>query len=109
MANGVKSRVKLPATAKVGEVITIKTLITHQMESGQRVDALGQTIPRSIIHRFTCSFEGETVVDVETGPGISNNPFFEFSVCVPRSGVFSFAWHDDDGSIYTASREIAVT
>lgn len=109
MATGVNSRVKLPKTAKPDEVITVKTLITHRMESGQRVDALGQTIPRSIIHRFTCSFEGEMVVDAELHPSISTNPFFEFRVRVPRSGVFSFAWYDDDGAVYTADAPVEVT
>lgn len=109
MASGVKSRVKLPKTAQAGEVITIKTLITHQMESGQRVDDVGAVIPRSIIHRFTCHFEGETVVDVNVQPAIATNPFFEFRARVPHAGVFSFAWYDDDGAIYTASHAIAVT
>lgn len=108
MATGVKSRVKLPKTAKAGDIITIKTLITHQMESGQRTDEAGRIIPRSIIHRFVCSFEGEAVVDVETGPDVATNPFFEFWARVPHSGVFSFAWHDDDGAIYTAQYGIEV-
>ncbi len=109
MAAGVKSRIKLPKTAVAGEVITIKTLITHLMESGQRKDEFGQAIERSIIHRFTCSFEGEMVVDIDIGSGVSNNPFFEFQARVLRSGVFSFEWHDDDGSVYTASQAITVT
>lgn len=109
MATGVKSRVKLPKTAAAGEVITIKTLITHRMESGQRIDEFGQVIPRSIIHRFTCEFGGEMVVNAELHPGISTNPFFEFNVRVERSGIFAFAWYDDDGAIYTATQGIEVT
>ncbi|MFA3916396.1 thiosulfate oxidation carrier complex protein SoxZ [Ruegeria hyattellae] len=108
MAAGVKTRVKLPKEVRAGEVVTIKTLITHRMESGQRLDAQGAPIPRAIIHRFHCTFEGETVVDLEIGPGISTNPFFEFQARVPGPGVFSFAWHDDDGAIYTDSRAISV-
>ncbi|NVO56726.1 thiosulfate oxidation carrier complex protein SoxZ [Rhodobacteraceae bacterium B1Z28] len=108
MATGVKTRVKLPKEVRAGDVITIKTLITHQMESGQRSDAQGVPIPRSIIHRFLCTFDGETVVDLDIGPGISTNPFFEFQAFIPGSGVFTFAWFDDDGSIYTDSRAISV-
>ncbi len=108
MATGVKSRVKLPKTAAAGEVITIKTLITHRMESGQRRDDAGAVIPRSIIHRFTCDFEGESVVDVQVHPGVSTNPFFAFRARVSHSGVFSFAWYDDDGAVYTDSKAIAV-
>lgn len=53
MAKGVKPRVKVPKKAQAGEAITIKTLISHTMESGQRKDKDGNTIPRSIINRFT--------------------------------------------------------
>lgn len=109
MASGVKSRVKLPKTAQAGDIITIKTLITHQMESGQRMNAHGTAIPRSIINRFTCHFDGDTVVDVEIQPAVATNPFFEFRARVPHAGIFSFAWYDDDGAIYTASQAIAVT
>lgn len=108
MASGVKTRVKLPKQARIGEVITIKTLITHRMESGQRLDSNGDQIPRSIIHRFLCEFEGEVVIDLDIGPGISTNPFFEFQAIVPGPGVFTFSWFDDDGAIYTDSRAIKV-
>lgn len=108
MATGVKTRVKLPKEARPGEVITIKTLITHRMESGQRLDPGGQPIPRSIIHRFLCEFEGEVVIDLDIGPGISTNPFFEFQAIVPGPGVFTFSWFDDDGAIYSDSRAISV-
>ncbi|HKL65684.1 MAG TPA: thiosulfate oxidation carrier complex protein SoxZ, partial [Roseovarius sp.] len=64
MADNVRPRVKAPRKAEPGEAVTIKTLISHPMESGQRKDADGNTIPRSIIHRFTCEFNGEMVVDV---------------------------------------------
>ncbi|MBL4767153.1 MAG: thiosulfate oxidation carrier complex protein SoxZ, partial [Rhodobacteraceae bacterium] len=53
MASGVKPRVKVPKTASAGVAITIKTLISHKMESGQRKDKDGNPIPRSIINRFT--------------------------------------------------------
>ncbi|WP_170335305.1 thiosulfate oxidation carrier complex protein SoxZ [Ruegeria arenilitoris] len=108
MASGVKTRVKLPKQARAGEVITIKTLISHRMESGHRLDPSGQPVPRSIIHRFLCTFEGETVIDLGIGPGISTNPFFKFQAIVPGPGVFTFAWFDDDGAIYTDSRSITV-
>ncbi|GFE52290.1 hypothetical protein So717_40430 [Roseobacter cerasinus] len=109
MATGVKSRVKLPKTARAGEVITIKTLITHRMESGQRINDDGTAIPRSIIHRFTCDFEGAQVVDVTLHPGVATNPFFEFRARVPRAGVFNFTWYDEDGAVYTDSKMISVT
>jgi len=108
MADGVKPRVKVPSSASAGEAITIKTLISHPMESGQRKDSDGNTIPRSIINHFTCTFNGETVIDVKMEPAISTNPYFEFEATVPESGTFEFTWQDDDGSTYTESKEITV-
>jgi len=108
MASGVKPRVKVPKSAAAGETITIKTLISHKMESGQRKDDDGNTIPRSIINRFTADFNGENVIDVAMEPAISTNPFFEFQAVVPEAGEFSFTWYDDDGSVYETSKKIAI-
>lgn len=108
MASGVKPRVKVPSSASAGETITIKTLISHQMESGQRKDSSGNIIPRSIINRFTCEFNGEMVIDVVLAPAISTNPYFEFDAKVPASGDFVFTWYDDDGSVYTDTKSITV-
>ncbi len=108
MAAGVKPRVKVPKSADAGEVITIKTLISHKMESGQRKDKEGNVIPRSIINRFTCEFNGEMVIDVTIEPAISTNPFFEFEAKVPESGEFTFTWYDDDGDVYTETKSITV-
>ncbi|SEL24147.1 thiosulfate oxidation carrier complex protein SoxZ [Roseovarius nanhaiticus] len=108
MAEGVKPRVKVPSKASAGEEIVIKTLISHKMESGQRKDGDGNVIPRSIINRFTCDFNGENVIDVKMEPAISTNPYMEFEAIVPESGEFTFTWYDDDGSVYTESKEITV-
>ncbi|MGR3495756.1 thiosulfate oxidation carrier complex protein SoxZ [Citreimonas sp.] len=108
MASGVRPRVKVPSSASAGEAVTIKTLISHQMESGQRKDSDGNTIPRSIINRFHVTFNDETVLDVKMEPAISTNPYFEFEAKVPESGTFQFTWYDDDGSVYEDSAEITV-
>jgi len=108
MASGVKPRVKVPKQAAAGEVITIKTLISHKMESGQRKDSDGNVIPRSIINRFTCDFNGENVIEVTLEPAISTNPYFEFEAVVPEAGEFTFTWYDDDGSVYDTSKKIAI-
>ncbi len=109
MASGVKPRVKVPKSADAGEVITIKTLISHKMESGQRKDGDGNIIPRSIINRFVCEFNGEVVIDVNIEPAISTNPFFEFEAKVPESGEFTFTWYDDDGDVYETTKSISVS
>ena len=108
MASGVKPRVKVPSKASAGETITLKTLISHPMESGQRKDSSGNVIPRSIIWRFTCDFNGENVIDVVLAPAISTNPYFEFDATVPEAGDFKFTWYDDDGSVYEETTSIAV-
>ena len=108
MASGVKPRVKVPKSAAAGEVVTIKTLISHKMESGQRKDGDGNVIPRSIINRFTCDFNGQNVIDVELFPAISTNPYFEFEATIPEAGDMKFTWYDDDGSVYETSKSIAV-
>ena len=109
MASGVKPRVKVPKTAAAGETITIKTLISHKMESGQRKDDDGNIIPRSIINRFTADFNGQNVIDVTLEPAISTNPFFEFDAVVPETGEFTFTWYDDDGDVYDTSKKITVS
>lgn len=108
MAKDVKPRVKVPKSASAGEAITIKTLISHNMESGQRKDGDGNLIPRSIINRFTCDFNGQNVIDVTLEPAISTNPYFEFQATVPEAGEFKFTWYDDDGSVYEESKSITI-
>ena len=108
MAADAKPRVKVPKTASAGEVITITTLISHEMESGQRKDGDGNPIPRSIINRFTCEFNGESVIDVTLEPAISTNPYFEFDATVPEAGEFKFTWYDDDGSVYEDAKSIEI-
>ena len=109
MAKGVKPRVKVPKSASAGEVVTIKTLISHKMESGQRKDGDGNIIPRSIINRFTCDFNGQNVIDVTLEPAISTNPYFQFEATVPEAGEFKFTWYDDDGSVYEEAKSIKVS
>jgi len=104
----VKPRVKVPKSASAGEVITIKTLISHPMESGQRKDKQGNLIPRRIINNFKCEFNGQPVFSCDIDPAISANPYFEFSAKVEESGTFVFTWVDDDGSVYTTEKAITV-
>lgn len=108
MAKDAKPRVKVPKSAKAGEVVTIKSLISHIMETGQRKDASGATIPRSIINRFTCDFNGVNVIDVAVEPAVSANPYFEFDARVDAAGAFTFTWYDDDGSVYTDTATIEI-
>ncbi|MDG1531193.1 MAG: thiosulfate oxidation carrier complex protein SoxZ [Paracoccaceae bacterium] len=108
MASNVKPRVKVPKMAAAGEVITIKTLISHKMESGQRKDSDGNVVPRSIINRFTADFNGQNVIDISIEPAVSTNPYFQFEAIVPEAGEFQFTWYDDDGSVYETAKKIAI-
>jgi sulfur-oxidizing protein SoxZ len=109
MADNVKPRVRVPSSASAGETVVIKTLISHPMESGQRKDSNGNVIPRSIINRFVCAYNGATVIDVTMEPAISTNPYFQFDAIVDATGTFEFKWYDDDGSIYEETADITVT
>ena len=106
----VKPRVKVPKKAKAGEVVTIKSLISHPMETGLRKDKkTGELIPRRIINRFEAAFNGEEVVNVVIEPAVSANPYFQFEMKVPESGTLAFKWTDDDGSVYEVEKKIAVS
>lgn len=103
-----RPRVRLPAEAKPGEIIEIKTLISHIMESGQRKDASGNPIPRHIINKFTASFNGKEFMSADWHPAISANPYQSFFFRASESGKFEFVWNDDDGSTYTATADFQV-
>ena len=108
MATTSTPRVRVPATAKPGELIEIKTLISHEMESGQRKDAAGAVIPRKIINKFTAAFNGKTVFEADWNPAISANPYQSFFYKAGESGEFTFTWKDDDGSDYVSKNKLTV-
>lgn len=104
-----KPRVKVPSSAKKGEVFTIKTVISHTMESGQRKDKDGKPIPRQIINKFVCTYNGKEVMTSEWHPAISANPYLEFACKATESGTLEFAWHDDNGEVYKTTSDISVS
>lgn len=101
-------RVRVPSQAKAGEIIEIKTLISHEMESGQRKNAKGETIPRKIINKFTATFNGTPVFIADWHPAISANPYQSFFYKAKETGEFNFTWKDDDGSEYSAMAKLTV-
>jgi sulfur-oxidizing protein SoxZ len=104
-----KPRLRVPTMANKGDIIQIKTLMSHPMETGYRHDDEGEIIPREIINRFVCTFGGKEVFRADLQPGIAANPYFEFTVKVEESGTFAFAWTDDDGTVTTAEASITVS
>ncbi len=104
-----KPRVKVPGKAKAGDVILIKTLISHKMETGRRKNKkTGELIPRKIINSFVAKFNGKEVFRAKMHPGISANPYLAFHVKVPASGEFEFTWTEDTGKTWSAKKKIAV-
>ena len=97
MADDIKPRIRVPTTAKKGEVIEIKTLITHAMETGQRKDADGKLVPRLIVNTLAVTYNGKPVLNAKLEPAISANPYLSFFVKVEESGTLEFTWKDDDG------------
>lgn len=92
-----KPRVRLPDQAQTGEIIEIKALITHVMETGNRKDADGKPIRRNIINTFTAHYDGVLVFKANLGSGISANPYLSFFLKVPGPGELTVSWLDDDG------------
>ena len=105
----VRTLITVPASAERGEIIEIRTLIGHPMESGFRADAQGQVLPRDIVRRFVCRYNGELVFSAELSPAIASNPYLAFSTIAIASGTLSFSWEGDNGFAHTESVSISVT
>jgi sulfur-oxidizing protein SoxZ len=100
--------INLPARAERGEIIEIKTLIAHPMETGYRLAGKGAAIPRDIINRFVCTYNGEEIFGAELFPAIAANPFIAFCTVATESGELVFSWTDDHGQTQTETRQITV-
>ena len=100
--------INVPARAKRGEVIEIKTLISHVMETGYRRTQLGAAIPRDIIRLFVCTYNGTEVFRAELHPAIAANPFIAFSTVAVESGTLEFRWTGDNGFSVTESAKITI-
>ena len=100
--------INLPTRARRGEIIEIKTLIAHPMETGYRLDNTGTAITRDIINRFVCAYNGEEVFRAELFPAIAANPFIAFWTIAVGSGELAFSWTDDHGQTQSEIRQITV-
>ena len=113
MANDSKRsrrRLKVPETATKGEVITIKCLAEHEMQTGRRRDPeTGELIPRFLIERLECHYNGNRVFFADWFNGVSTNPYLRFKVKAIESGTIEISWIENDGNKTTASAEIEVS
>ena len=100
--------ISAPKQARRGEIIEIKTLVSHPMETGYRRDQVGGAIPRDIIRRFVCTYNGTEVFRADLHPAIAANPFIVFSTVATESGTLKFEWTGDNGFSATESATITV-
>jgi len=100
--------VHVPPRARRGEVIQIKTLISHPMEPGYRRNSLGGVIPRDILRRFVCTYNGQEVFRADLYPAVAANPYFAFHTIATESGTLVFTWSGDNGFSASESASIEV-
>ena len=91
-----------------GDKATVRVLMAHEMESGQRKDSAGKLIPRQIINKFTAEFNGKMVFEADWFTAISANPYQSFFYKADESGEFKFSWKDDNGSTYSSTAKLTV-
>ena len=108
MADDIKPRIRVQNTARKGEVVEIKTLITHLMETGQRKDADGKIVPRLIVNTMKVTYNDKPVLTAKLEPAIAANPFLSFFLRVEESGTLKFTWTDDEKNSWTAESKIEV-
>ena len=104
-----RALINMPRSARRGEIMEIRALIAHPMESGYRADAEGRLLPDDIIRRFTVRYDGEVVFSAELFPAIASNPYLAFSTLATASGTLSFTWEGDRGFTQTESVNLSVT
>ncbi|MBO1075429.1 thiosulfate oxidation carrier complex protein SoxZ [Roseomonas marmotae] len=104
----ITARITLPASARRGEVVTVRVLVRHPME--RAVDAAGLTpVPRKILHTLRVTYAGEEVFHMVLSPGIAANPYLEFTTVATETGDLVFAWEEDGGTIYRREARLVVT
>jgi sulfur-oxidizing protein SoxZ len=103
-----RTLINAPKTARVGEIVEIKVLISHPMETGFRPGPNGQMLPRDIITRFACIYDGEEIFAADLSPAMAANPFLTFTTVATRSGTLRFSWEGDNGFAQTETVDLKV-
>ena len=102
-------RVQVPNAAAKGEIFQVKALISHQMETGLRHDSEDKVIPRKIINKFVCRYNGLEVFVVDLHESVAANPYFEFYLRATESGRLDFIWEEDGGGVYSLAHQLVVS
>jgi sulfur-oxidizing protein SoxZ len=103
-----RALISVPAAAKRGGILEIKALVSHPMETGYRTGPDGTLVPRDIINRFVCTYNGEEIFSADLFPAISANPFIAFTTVATESGLIAFRWVDDQGRSQLETVKITV-
>ena len=104
-----RALINVPKTARKGEIVEIRALVSHPMETGYRPTGDGRSHPRDIINRFVVTWNGEEIFSADLFPAMSANPYFAFSAVATESGTVAFRWIDDRGGAQVETAQIAVT
>lgn len=104
----VQPRVQVPGSVAKDAVFQIRTLISHPMETGLRHDETGRLIPRQIINKVTCLFNGAPVFSADLREAVAANPYLSFNMRASESGRLQFDWEEDGGAVFTLETQLVV-
>ena len=102
------ARIQVPRDARRGDVIEVRILIQHPMETGYRHDDVGHLIKRNVINVLSCRYAGVEVFRADLSSGISANPYVQFYTVAEASGDLEFTWVDDEGQRGSERQAIVV-
>jgi sulfur-oxidizing protein SoxZ len=101
--------ITLPAAPRAGEAFEVRATVAHSMETGYRTGDDGARLPRNLVRRFECRFDGELVFAAGLHAAVSANPFVSFWMRAGRSGELTFMWRGDQGFEHRETRVLTVT
>lgn len=91
------AKMSIPDGTAKGDIVQIKVLVPHPMETGYRREMDGSRIPRNIIRELRCEYNGNVVFRADLHPAIAANPFFAFYHRADKSGKVTLYWEDEEG------------
>ena len=104
-----RTLISAPSTAKRGDVIEIRATIGHPMETGFRPGDDGKILPRNLIKRFSCRYNGELVFSAELFSAVAANPYLAFYTVALESGTLALTWEGDNAFTQTENVTLTVT
>ena len=103
------ARIQLPESARRGDLVEVRIIIQHAMETGFRKDAAGRRVPRNAVHSLACRYGGAEVFRATLSTGIAANPYLRFYTRAVATGDLEFWWIDDDEVEARARARLVVT